>query len=80
MDIRIVSVQSTAVMHMRRSHNRIIGIQTSLPGVQGTCRTKEYLNIFLEFVPGGSIASLLAKFGEQAATLASAALTFSISF
>ena len=30
---------------------------------QGTERTKDHLDIFLEFVPGGSIASLLAKFG-----------------
>ena len=32
--------------------------------VQGTDRDDEHLNIFLEFVPGGSIASLLTKFGE----------------
>ena len=32
---------------------------------QGTERTKEHFNIFLEYVPGGSIASLLAKFGEH---------------
>ena len=31
--------------------------------LQGTERTKEHFNIFLEYVPGGSIASLLAKFG-----------------
>ena len=31
---------------------------------QGTDRDDEHLNIFLEFVPGGSIASLLTKFGE----------------
>ena len=31
--------------------------------VQGTDRDDEHLNIFLEFVPGGSIASLLNKFG-----------------
>jgi len=30
---------------------------------QGTDRTDECLNIFLEFVPGGSICSLLSKFG-----------------
>ena len=30
---------------------------------QGTDRDDEHLNIFLEFVPGGSIASLLNKFG-----------------
>ena len=30
---------------------------------QGTEKTEETLNIFLEYVPGGSIASLLAKFG-----------------
>ncbi|KAK9804778.1 hypothetical protein WJX72_004880 [[Myrmecia] bisecta] len=30
----------------------------------GTDRTHEHLNIFLEFVPGGSIASLLSKFGS----------------
>ena len=34
---------------------------------QGTDRDDEHLNIFLEFVPGGSIASLLTKFGELAA-------------
>ncbi len=33
--------------------------------LQGTERTKEHFNIFLEYVPGGSIASLLAKFGAQ---------------
>ena len=31
--------------------------------MQGTEKTDETLNIFLEYVPGGSIASLLAKFG-----------------
>lgn len=30
----------------------------------GTDRTPQALNIFLEYVPGGSIASLLAKFGS----------------
>lgn len=30
---------------------------------QGTEKSEETLNIFLEYVPGGSIASLLAKFG-----------------
>ncbi len=30
---------------------------------QGTCVQDNTLNIFLEYVPGGSIASLLAKFG-----------------
>jgi len=30
----------------------------------GTERTQDALNIFLEYVPGGSIASLLAKFGS----------------
>ena len=30
---------------------------------QGTDRDEQHLNIFLEFVPGGSIASLLGKFG-----------------
>jgi hypothetical protein len=34
--------------------------------VQGTERSDAALHIFLEYVPGGSIASLLAKFGEQA--------------
>lgn len=29
----------------------------------GTQRTSDHLHIFLEYVPGGSIASLLAKFG-----------------
>ena len=29
----------------------------------GTARDENALNIFLEFVPGGSIASLLNKFG-----------------
>ena len=29
----------------------------------GTARDENVLNIFLEFVPGGSIASLLNKFG-----------------
>lgn len=33
--------------------------------VQGTERTDECLNIFLEFVPGGSIASLINRFGAQ---------------
>ena len=33
---------------------------------QGTDRDQQHLNIFLEFVPGGSIASLLAKFGARA--------------
>ena len=32
--------------------------------MQGTDKDDEHLNIFLEFVPGGSIASLLTKFGE----------------
>ena len=32
--------------------------------LQGTEKTEEALNIFLEYVPGGSIASLLAKFGS----------------
>lgn len=31
--------------------------------MQGTDRSHDCLNIFLEYVPGGSIASLLAKFG-----------------
>ena len=31
---------------------------------QGTDRSHDCLNIFLEYVPGGSIASLLAKFGN----------------
>lgn len=31
---------------------------------QGTCVQDNTLNIFLEYVPGGSIASLLAKFGK----------------
>lgn len=31
---------------------------------QGTEKTEDSLNIFLEYVPGGSIASLLAKFGS----------------
>jgi hypothetical protein len=35
--------------------------------MQGTDRDQEHLNIFLEFVPGGSIASLLTKFGAQSA-------------
>ena len=35
------------------------------PLLQGTEKSEEgsCLNIFLEYVPGGSIASLLAKFG-----------------
>lgn len=32
--------------------------------MQGTEKTDDSLNIFLEYVPGGSIASLLAKFGS----------------
>lgn len=32
--------------------------------MQGTEKTQDSLNIFLEYVPGGSIASLLAKFGS----------------
>ena len=31
--------------------------------MQGTDRDQQHLNIFLEFVPGGSIASLLTRFG-----------------
>ena len=38
-----------------------------LPARQGTDRTEECLNIFLEFVPGGSISSLLSKFGAAPA-------------
>lgn len=30
----------------------------------GTAREEETLNILLEFVPGGSISSLLGKFGS----------------
>lgn len=30
----------------------------------GTAREKDSLNILLEFVPGGSISSLLGKFGS----------------
>jgi serine/threonine protein kinase len=30
----------------------------------GTLRENRTLNIFLEFVPGGSIASMLARFGR----------------
>lgn len=37
-------------------------LSRSLP--QGTEKTEDALNIFLEYVPGGSIASLLAKFGS----------------
>jgi len=37
--------------------------------VQGTEQTSEHLNIFLEYVPGGSIASLLGKFGEPHQTV-----------
>ena len=37
--------------------------------LQGTERTEDCLNIFLELVSGGSIASLLNKFGERAATV-----------
>ena len=33
--------------------------------LQGTTRTDEHLNIFLEYVPGGSIASLINSFGEH---------------
>jgi serine/threonine protein kinase len=36
---------------------------------QGTERTDECLNIFLEFVPGGSIASLINKFGGETITV-----------
>ena len=39
---------------------------------QGTDRDDEHLNIFLEFVPGGSIASLLNKFGEPLAPVSRA--------
>ncbi|XP_024359189.2 mitogen-activated protein kinase kinase kinase NPK1 [Physcomitrium patens] len=35
----------------------------------GTAREEEALNIFLEFVPGGSIASLLGKFGSFTETV-----------
>ena len=31
--------------------------------LQGSERKEEYINIFLEFVPGGSIAGVLTKFG-----------------
>ena len=46
----------------------LLGMPTTIkdgcpPVVQGTDRDDEHLNIFLEFVPGGSIASLLNKFG-----------------
>ena len=37
--------------------------------MQGTEKTEETLNIFLEYVPGGSIASLLAKFGAALSSL-----------
>lgn len=39
----------------------------SLLLLQGTDKNEQHLNIFLEFVPGGSIASLLAKFGTPSA-------------
>ena len=41
------------------------GGQQRLSAAQGTDRDQQHLNIFLEFVPGGSIASLLAKFGAS---------------
>ncbi len=41
-----------------------MSVRIEIPLVlQGTDRDEQHLNIFLEFVPGGSIASLLAKFG-----------------
>ena len=43
--------------------------------MQGTERTKEHLDIFLEFVPGGSISSLLDKFGAWSAELMSSMLS-----
>jgi hypothetical protein len=49
-----------------RVHPRVIfgHLTFHLPGgVQGTDRTAECLNIFLEFVPGGSLADLIKKFG-----------------
>lgn len=38
----------------------VLGYQRYL----GTAREEESLNILLEFVPGGSISSLLGKFGS----------------
>lgn len=48
----------------RSSLHRAVSSRASLSNaVQGTERTDDQLDIFLEFVPGGSIASLLEKFG-----------------
>ena len=43
--------------------------------LQGTDRDEQHLNIFLEFVPGGSIANLLAKFGALSAVQSSCTRT-----
>ena len=51
---------------MGSSNNSNGGTFFRLAGsLQGTDRSRDCLNIFLEYVPGGSIASLLSKFGAQ---------------
>ena len=37
----------------------------TLAAMQGTERTDEHLNIFLEYVAGGTMANIAAGFGEQ---------------
>lgn len=48
-------------MYVAACYVRFDNIHTRV--CQGTCVQDNTLNIFLEYVPGGSIASLLAKFG-----------------
>jgi serine/threonine protein kinase len=58
-------------MHMGRMPGQLgRGPAHACPAcMQGTDRDQQHLNIFLEFVPGGSIASLLAKFGARSLCL-----------
>ena len=51
------NVQHHIITEMLSPRRALLGVR------QGTDRTEECLNIFLEFVPGGSISSLLSKFG-----------------
>lgn len=52
------------------THSIVWPVQSerSWPGMtrlQGSERQDEFIHIFLEFVPGGSIAQLLTRFGES---------------